>query len=72
MAASIKNRLGLIVRLANSVLKPPQNYPVTYLLYFVAVYAGYVRVAMLTACYSWNPASLDRLEDLLIYLVTAQ
>ncbi|XP_056876595.1 28S ribosomal protein S18b, mitochondrial [Takifugu flavidus] len=26
MAASIKSRLGLIVRLANSVLKPPQSY----------------------------------------------
>lgn len=65
MAASIKSRLGLIVRLANSVLKPPQSYLVTNLLYFVTVYARYVRVAMFTACYSWNPASLERSEDLL-------
>lgn len=40
MAASIKSRSGLIFRLANSVLKPPQNYLVTNLLYPVALYAG--------------------------------
>lgn len=37
MAASIKSRLGLIVRLANSVLKPPQNYLVTNLLFSCSV-----------------------------------
>lgn len=48
MAASIKSRLGLFVRLSNSVLMSPRNYLVIDVLYFIEVYAGYVKLSSLT------------------------